>query len=338
MNARPILLLPFLNALFLSPAASTSVDAKVVLGAPNPIYGETLVNVKGTHTASVVNLDSDDRNYTWDLYGTLSEKVFLISSEVNSCSSTGGIGAKPSLSCETVYSGACDHTYLAKSDAQIVYSLLEGAGPGDSDSTEASPICNVVSTYPHKPLTNSCQTSSCTPIVIDLDGAGFHFTDLVGGVPFDLDADGEVERTAWTAPSTRDAFLVLDRNDNGWIDDGSELFGGAAPQPVSGDPNGFAALRVLDQLAEGGNDDGFLSPADADFGRLKLWIDADHDGISQPSEIVSLAAEGIEALNLAPVVSERRDRYGNRSRWASQVLFQHGHRLAAVDVVFLVEP
>jgi len=173
--------------------------------------------------------------------------------------------------------------------------------------------------------------------VINLDGKGFRFTSLEEGVRFDIDADGELERLAWTAPNGRDAFLVLDRNGNGRIDDGAELFGGATPQPASEEPNGFATLAVFDEAASGGNGDGVISVSDAVYERLGLWIDSNHDAVSQPYEVTPLSSEGIQAIDLTPVVSQRRDRHGNRSKWASHVLFLHSLRLAAVDVIFLAE-
>lgn len=187
------------------------------------------------------------------------------------------------------------------------------------------------------PYTAGCEYNRCSPIVLDLGAGGFRFTSLEDGVSFDLDADGAADSIAWTDPSAREAFLVLDRNGNGEVDDGRELFGGVTDQPATEDPNGFAALKVFDERARGGDGDGWISASDAVFARLRLWIDANHDGRSQRAEMSSLDAEGVVALDLDPVVSHRRDRYGNQLRWAGHVRFAQGRRLAAVDVLFLMD-
>ena len=80
---------------------------------------------------------------------------------------------------------------------------------------------------------NLCRCVPGSPIIIDVAGRGFHLTDAAGGVLFDIDADGTKEKIAWTQATSSNAFLVLDRNHNGTIDDGSELFGNFTPQPAS---------------------------------------------------------------------------------------------------------
>src|SRR6185437_13068105 len=94
-----------------------------------------------------------------------------------------------------------------------------------------------------------------SPIVIDVDGSGFDLTDAANGVKFDIDNSGIAERIAWTKPGSTNAFLALDRNGNGIIDNGGELFGNYTAQPPIAEPNGFNALSVYDLLENGGNGD-----------------------------------------------------------------------------------
>ena len=74
--------------------------------------------------------------------------------------------------------------------------------------------------------------SNCySPIIIDTRGAGFHLTSAEDGVVFDIVGDGHPIRIAWTAADSGTAFLALDRNHNGKIDNGKELFGNFTAQP-----------------------------------------------------------------------------------------------------------
>lgn len=172
------------------------------------------------------------------------------------------------------------------------------------------------------PQENTCDTSIGSPIILALAGDRLQLSSPAAGVRFDLDADGEAERTAWTVGGAGDAFLFLDRNGNQAVDDGSELFGEFTPQPpTDGLPrNGFAALALFDRPANGGNGDGFLSAADRIFAHLGLWLDDDHDGISQPEELYGLGELGADALDLHWRELGRVDRYGNRIRLAAEVL------------------
>jgi hypothetical protein len=176
-----------------------------------------------------------------------------------------------------------------------------------------------------------------SPVLLDLAGDGFDLTDAAAGVNFDLDVDGARERLGWTAPGSDDSFLALDRNGNGRIDDGAELFGDHTPQAPSASPNGFLALAEFDRPGRGGNSDGVIDARDDAYGRLLLWRDADHDGASAAGELRGLSAAGVEGVALDYAESRRRDRHGNEFRYRARALGGAGAGRWAYDV-FLVRP
>ncbi|WP_261747853.1 calcium-binding protein [Pseudomonas citronellolis] len=130
------------------------------------------------------------------------------------------------------------------------------------------------------------------PLALDLDGDGLETLSIGSGVKFDFDGDGIKTGTGWV--DRDDGFLVWDRNGNGQIDNGGELFG---VDFIKSDgkkaTDGFDALRDLDS-----NNDGVFDAKDEQFDNLRIWQDLNQDGIAQANELKSLAEHNIVAINL----------------------------------------
>jgi hypothetical protein len=156
------------------------------------------------------------------------------------------------------------------------------------------------------------------PVLIDRTGNGFHH-ERRGWSAFDIDADVLLDRVAWTAANSGNAWLAYDRNGNGTIDDGSELFGNNTPsfagQTTLKSLNGFEALRFTQGLDYGASYvDDQIDGRDCVFNKLLLWTDANHNGISEPYELESAAGAGLLSVGLTYDERHKRDEYGNQFR------------------------
>ena len=130
------------------------------------------------------------------------------------------------------------------------------------------------------------------PLIIDLGRKGIELTSLDDGVHFDLDKNGFAEKTAWIG--SEDGFLALDRNANGKIDNGGELFGDQVTlKDGSTSSEGFEALAELDE-----NGDDVIDKNDSEFANLRVWIDANHNGVSETDELKTLEELGITSISL----------------------------------------
>ncbi|MBQ3512401.1 MAG: calcium-binding protein [Lachnospiraceae bacterium] len=130
------------------------------------------------------------------------------------------------------------------------------------------------------------------PLIIDFKTTGIDLCSLTDGVNFDLDNNGYAEKTAWIG--TEDGFLALDRNANGCIDNGGELFG---DQVDIGEgrlsSSGFEALSILDD-----NGDKVIDEKDECYSKLLIWVDVNHNGYSEANELNSLTYYEIKEIQL----------------------------------------
>ncbi len=171
------------------------------------------------------------------------------------------------------------------------------------------------------------------PLTLDLDGDGLETTGIDSSNPvlFDHDGDGAKNATGWVKPD--DGFLVLDRNGNGTIDNGAELFGDSTPildaegNVIRKAADGFDALAQEDT-----NGDGLVNAQDANWANLRIWQDADSDGVTDAGELKTLGELGIAALRVAKTENDTPLPNGNVLADLGSFLYRDGHEASLGNV------
>ncbi len=259
-NNEPILVADFealvatLLAVVVPAAVSGDLDANDAYGADG---GRILSITIGTVT------------YTWDGASTISiSSGGTISGTVLNAITT-PMGGKLTLDFATgQYNYQPPSPITVTATEVFTYTLVDK----DGDSATASLSVTI--------------TAAAPPVVLDLDGDGVEFVSNAAGVRFDYNGDGIAETTAWVGPD--DGLLVLDRNGDGIVNDGSELVFAK---------NGLSDLQGLAANYDS-NRDGKLDAADADFARFGVWRDANSNGVTDPGELQSLTEAGIVSIGL----------------------------------------
>lgn len=230
--------------------------------------------------------------------------------------------AQDSCKCDyqKVWSGSASAGILT--DSHCYRNRTSGASSFFQQETGSAQACYT----PPPPSSDRCESntgvvyisddcSGATPIVINLGHGDYRLTGLDDSVRFDIAATGTPIQIGWTAAGSNQAFLWMDRNGNGVVDGGGELFGNATSlNDGTRARNGFEALKELDA-----NHDGVLDANDPVWAHLLLWRDFDHDGKSQPGEVERVQGSEITAIDVAYHWTGRRDSQGNTFRYQSTV-------------------
>ena len=169
-----------------------------------------------------------------------------------------------------------------------------------------------------------------TPLLIDLGGDGVTTLPVEEGVSFDYEGNSDSIATGWAGENS--GFLVLDRNNDGIINNGKELFGDRTPLPDGQiATNGVIALAALDS-----NSDGRIDVNDSVWNDLKIWHDINRNGVSDTNELLSLTDAGLRDIDLSFIRNPEFDVSGNIHEYTSSVTWNDGRVTEIVDVLFKV--
>ena len=233
-----------------------------------------------------------------------------------------GAGFTVSFPPVTVYKDQKPYTMTcqAKTYSPPPTHTCSGGGGGGNKTEKRGPRLIRASAHLQRVQAGSGQRS---PILVDTTGAGFKLTDPSKlCITFDLANNGSPGCFSWPAQGSGNAWLVYDRNGDGKISNGTEMFGDYTPQPTPPAgviANGFTALAVYDV-----NHDLVIDRNDPIWPNLKLWIDTHcaanptQPCVSLPSELYSLTSKGINSISIVYSPDEKTDAYGNVFKYYAQ--------------------
>ena len=214
--------------------------------------------------------------------------------------------------------------------ANFTYEGNGGGGPGDDGGIGNEDLPCFPGIDPN------CYYS---PILINLENGGYRLTGRNAPVLFDMAGNGHPRPMGWTEAGADEVFVWLDRDHNGKVTSGAELFGNFTPlQNGQLARNGFEALRESDT-----NGDDVIDERDPIWSQLMLWRDLNHNGISEQNEIQPIAGSAVTAIDLHDHWSGRRDTSGNLFKYESLVSIRNGsgngvHKQPIYDIFFVPLP
>lgn len=220
-----------------------------------------------------------------------------------------------------LFSDSATITFTLNTDITLFASFDADTPPPPADC-----VCGCA-TYPGETQFQE----DCSPIVINFSrGADYRLTGSNSPVLFDIGGTGFPISIGWTAPTCDEAFLWIDRNHNGRVDGGNELFGNAM-HVLNGAlaMNGFEALRQYDQ-----NGDGVIDGRDPIWPYLMLWRDLNHNGLSEPDELQRVSGSGVVAIELGYHWEGRHDTFGNLFKFESKVWLSNPSGQASASPVY----
>jgi hypothetical protein len=231
-------------------------------------------------------------------------------------------------------SGACGEV-----SATCIPCEVDNNHPQGGCMSEACGACYANEGIYCDPWSGSCYT----PLIVDVNGDGFELTNLNNGVRYDAFGTGRTIQSSWVKANSDEAWLVLDRNGNGTIDNGTEMFSSVTPQPQMPLPelrHGFNALVQYDKSENGGNADGVLNKDDQIFNSLRLWQDTNRNGIGEPDELHTLPDLGLTSIDMDYKEAKKQDGQGNRFKFRAKVKDKKGAQLGRwiYDVYLLGRP